>query len=72
LTIVKNRKDRCSLERIFGAIIFTEENHNLLKIRSVFGDININQKWKYTFDDYENDVKQKKISKVVVKVFTGR
>jgi hypothetical protein len=72
LSIVKNRKDRCSLERIFGAIFFNEENYKLSKIRSVFGDINNHQKWKYTFDDYENDVRQKKISKVIVKVFTGR
>jgi hypothetical protein len=72
LSIVKNREDRCSLERIFGAIFYTEENHNLTKIKSLFGNIFNNQKWTYTFDDYENDIKQKKISKAVIKVFTGR
>lgn len=72
LSIVKNRKDRCSLERIFGAIFFTEESNKLTKIKSIFGDINTHQKWKYTFDDYENDIKEKKIAKPIVKVFTGR
>jgi hypothetical protein len=72
LSIVKNREDRCSLERIFGAIFYTEENHNLTKMKSLFGNIFNNQKWRYTFDDYENDIIQKKISKPIVKVFTGR
>ena len=72
LSIVKNRQDRCCLERIFGAIFYTEENHNLTKMKSLFGNIFNNQKWTYTFDEYENDVNQKKISKVVIKVFTGR
>jgi len=72
LHIVKNRQDRCSLERIFGVIFYTEEKHNLTKRKSLFGNIFNNVNWKYTFDDYENDVKQKKISKSVVKVFTGR
>ena len=72
LSIVKNREDRCTLERIFGAIFYTEENHNLTKMKSLFGNIFNNQKWKYTFDDYENDIKQKKISKAIIKVFSGR
>ena len=72
LSIVKNRQDRCCLERIFGAIFYTEENHNLTKMKSLFGNIFNNQKWTYSFDEYENDVNQKKISKVVIKVFTGR
>ena len=72
LSIVKNRQDRCSLERIFGSIFYTEENYNLTKMKSLFGNIFTHQKWKYTFDEYENDVKQKKISKSVIKVFSGR
>jgi len=72
LSIIKNREDRCSLERIFGAIFYTEENHNLTRMKSLFGNIFNNQKWQYTFDEYENDIKQKKISKVIIKVFTGR
>jgi hypothetical protein len=72
LSIVKNRQDRCTLERIFGAIFYTEENHNLTKMKSLFGNIFNNQKWGYTFDEYENDIKQKKISKAIIKVFSGR
>ena len=41
-------------------------------MKSLFGNIFAHQKWKYTFDEYENDIKQKKISKAVIKVFTGR
>ena len=41
-------------------------------MKSLFGNIFNNQKWQYTFDEYENDVKQKKISKAIIKVFTGR
>jgi hypothetical protein len=41
-------------------------------MKSLFGNIFTHQNWKYTFDEYENDVKQKKISKSVIKVFTGR
>jgi hypothetical protein len=72
LSIVKNRQDRCSLERIFGVIFCTEDNYNLSKRKSLLGNIFNNINWKYTFDDYEDDVKEKKISKSVVKVFTGR
>jgi len=72
LSIVRNRQDRCSLERIFGVIFYTEEKQNLTKKKSLLGNIFNNINWKYTFDDYENDVNQKKISKSVVKVFTGR
>jgi hypothetical protein len=71
LNVVKNRKDRCCLERIFGAIFCTEEN-NLLKQKSLLGNILNTVNWKYSFDNYENDIKQKKISKAIVKVFTGR
>jgi len=72
LHIVKNRQDRCTLERIFGAIFYTEENNKLSKMKSLFGDIFSYQKWGYKFDEYENDIKQKKLSKSIVKVFTGR
>jgi len=72
LSIVKNRQDRCTLERIFGAIFYTEEIHKLTKMKSLFGNIFNYQKWRYTFDEYENDVKQKKISKAIIKVFSGR
>jgi len=41
-------------------------------MKSLFGDIFSYQKWGYKFDEYENDIKQKKLSKSIVKVFTGR
>lgn len=72
LSVVKNRQDRCALERVFGAIFFTEDINNLKKTRSLFGNIFNYQKWRYSFDEYENDIKQKKISKAIVKVFSGR
>jgi hypothetical protein len=72
LSIVKNRQDRCTLERIFGAIFYTENKNNLTKIRSIFGNIFNYQKWGYTFNEYENDINKKQISKPIVKVFTGR
>ena len=71
LNVVKNRKDRCCLERIFGAIFCTEEN-NLLKQKSLLGNSLTILNWKYSFDNYENDIKEKRVSKPIVKVFTGR
>jgi hypothetical protein len=65
------RNDRCSLERIFGCIFFTE-NQKILNRKSLFGDIMKYQKWGYSYEQYENDLKNRKIPKVVVKVWTGR
>jgi hypothetical protein len=70
ITAVKCREDRCSLERIFGCIFFTE-NQKILNKKSLFGDIMKYQKWGYSYDEYENDFKNKKVKKVV-KVWTGR
>ena len=72
LSVVKNREDRCTLERIFGAIFYTEDNNNLTKTRSILGNIFNYQKWRYTFNEYENDINKQQISKPIVKVFTGR
>lgn len=72
LTFIKNRQDRCTLERIFGAIFYTENRDSLIKMRSIFGNIFNYQQWGYTFNDYENDINKQKISKPIVKVFTGR
>jgi hypothetical protein len=41
-------------------------------MKSLFGNIFIHQKWRYTFDEYESDIKEKKISKAIIKVFSGR
>jgi hypothetical protein len=69
---IKNRTDRCCLERIIGCIFFTESN-NLIKTKSLFGDIMKYQKWcDYSFDKYISDFKKGTLPKSVVKVWTGR
>ena len=68
---VNCRADRCCLERIFGAIFFTEFP-KLLQIKSLFGNIMTYQTWGYTFDEYMNDLKKGAIPRDVVKVWTGR
>jgi hypothetical protein len=72
LSVIKNRQDRCAFERIFGAIIFTEEHSNLTKMKSLLGNIFNYHKWGYTFDEYEKNINQKNISKAIIKVFSGR
>ena len=71
ISAVNCRKDRCSLERIFGCLFFIE-NHKIINKKSVFGDIMKYQKWGYTYDQYERDLKNEKIPRIVVKVWTGR
>jgi hypothetical protein len=71
LNVVKNRCDRCCLERIFG-IIFAIENPKLLKNKSLFGDIFHYQTWGYTYDNYEKDFRMKKLPRLTIKVWTGR
>lgn len=71
LRVVKCRPDRCCLERIFGTI-FVTEYPSLLKQKSLFGDIFQYQTWGYSYDQYENDIKQKKLPKYIVKIWTGR
>jgi hypothetical protein len=66
---VKCRNDRCSLERIFGCIFFTESNK---KRKSLFGNIMKYQTWGYDYDQYESDFKNGNVPKNVVKVWTGR
>lgn len=69
--IIKNRADRCCLERIIGCIFFTESN-NLIKTKSLFGDIMKYQKWGDSFDKYITDFEKGTLSKSVTKVWTGR
>jgi len=71
INAVKCRKDRCCLERIFGAIFFTE-SPNLHKIKSFFGNISHYCKWGYNYEEYMNDCKNKNLRKKVVKIWTGR
>jgi hypothetical protein len=64
---VKCREDRCSLERIFGAIYFLELNTK----PSILGDI-FSYNFGYTYKEYISDVQNKKKVTNIVKVFTGR
>jgi hypothetical protein len=68
---VRCRADRCCLERIFGAIFFTE-NSKIIKTKSMFGNIMTYQKWGYSFDDYMDDLKKGNLPRSVIKVWTGR
>ena len=71
ITAVSCRKDRCGLERILGAIFYTE-CPQITEIKSIFGDIMKYQKWGYSYNDYENSIKQRVLPKGIVKVWTGR
>jgi hypothetical protein len=69
--VVKCRLDRCCLERIFG-ILFTTEYPFLLNQKSLLGDIFGYQNWGYSYDEYEKDLKKKRIPQYLVKIWTGR
>jgi hypothetical protein len=71
INVVQNRKDRCSLERIFGIIFFTE-CQRIFDRKSLFGDIMKYQKWGYSYNDYQNDLKKGRIPKAIIKIWTGR
>jgi len=64
---VKNRDNRQSLERIMGAIFYTEYKV-LHKYNSLLGSIFKYCNWGYTYNEYINN----KNNKNVVKVWTGR
>ena len=67
LKVVKNREDRCSLERIFAVIFFLE----LKKYKTILGNI-FDYNFGKTYEKYIQDKINDKIDKPVVKVFTGR
>jgi len=71
INMVHNRKDRCCLERIFGAIFFTEHNF-IVHQKSLFGNIMKYQKWGYSYNDYFNNIKIGRLPRSVIKVWTGR
>ncbi len=71
LNRIKNRSDRCSLERIFG-VIFYDEYKDLYKFKSLFGNVYFHQKWGYNYNQYIQDYNNKKINKSIIKVWTGR
>jgi len=72
LNVVKNRSDRCCLERIFGSI-FYNEFPDLINLQSLLGNIGSYEKWGYSFNEYLEDFKKhRKLNKPVIKVWTGR
>ena len=72
VNVIQNRPDRCSLERIMG-LLFSEEYPQLNKISSLFGDIlSKNKSFDYTYEQYNEDLKNKRVIYPFVKVWTGR
>jgi len=68
---VKNRPDRCCVERIMG-LLFSLEHYDLYKYKSLFGNIQTNGTWGYTYNQYIKDISENKLINVIVKVWTGR
>jgi hypothetical protein len=66
---VKTKTDRCCLERIMGLIFGLEKKYNN---KSLLGNIHTYSKWGITFEDYMNNLKQRKKVLPIVKVWTGR
>ena len=71
ISSVNCRADRCCLERIFGAIFFTE-SPKLFSRKSILGDIMKYQTWGYSYEEYIVNLKKGTIPRGVVKVWTGR
>lgn len=76
LNHVRNRTDRCSLERIMG-VLFNLECPQTIAVRSLLGDIFQYMGIGfhcigYSFDDYEASVQKGNVVRPVVKVWTGR
>jgi hypothetical protein len=69
---VHNRNDRCSLERVMGAL-FCQEYPKLMTINSLFGDILTKHRCKfYNFNEYIYDLNQNKLRYPFIKIWTGR
>ena len=66
---IRTRTDRQCLERIFGCIFYSEYTPPK---KSLLGDIMIYQKYGYSFKEYMNDIKRKRLPKLIIKVWTGR
>jgi len=70
INVVRNRPNRCCLERLFAIIFFLE----LRKVNtSLFGDMERGGKFGQTYDEYIYQLKNNnRVNSKVVKVFTGR
>lgn len=72
LKVVRNRSDRCALERVMG-LLFCQENPKIIKVNSLFGDILTKYRCKfYNFDEYMRDLNNNKLRYPFIKVWTGR
>jgi hypothetical protein len=67
VTYIRTRKQREIVERIIGIVLSYEK-----QVTSTFGDIMKYHKWGYTYNEYVNDLKNKRIPKAIIKVWTGR
>ena len=71
-SVIKNRSDRCGLERIMG-LLFCQECPKLKQKGSVFGNIHRHHRaFKYNYNNYLQDLNKKKACGPFVKVWTGR
>ena len=72
LEVIKNRNDRCALERIMGVIFYIETKNN----NTLFGNINKSHKYSsnadFKYNDYIKLFNDKKIQSPFIKVWTGR
>lgn len=71
LSHVKCRPDRCCMERIMG-ILFFMEAPEMVKMKSLFGEIFRYIRWGYTYTNYSEDIKKGVALRPVIKVWTGR
>jgi hypothetical protein len=72
LHVIKNRNDRCCLERILGTILFTEQKF-LFQTPSLLGNIWKCGIWNLSYEKYLYDLeKNKSVPLAVMKVWTGR
>jgi hypothetical protein len=73
INVIHNRTDRCSLERLFGAL-FCLEYPKLLNNKSLFGEIhNFPKAFCYHYENYIQDLHNNKIVPgAFVKVWSGR
>ena len=72
VNVIHNRTDRCSLERIMG-LLFSMAYPQLKQKGSLFGDIIPKSKsFGYSYEQYQNDLRKKKVLYPFVKVWTGR
>jgi hypothetical protein len=70
--VIISRKDRCCLERVLGVIFFSEYPF-ITKKKALLGNIFKYQNFsKYTYENYEDDVKNNRLPRPIVKVWTGR